>query len=221
MTGPGPTVGGVLPAAVSSERAPPLPPAGPQRPGLRRVIGPRDAGNDPFRPLQPSQPASALPPAHPAAGPHPTPPPHTTQHRPSASPGDAARAALPAIGQTRHSAISAYRAVRVLIGQRRRWAGRAPGRAGRGGIAPWHPASWSSPGRSPWTVPARWGERRAQGAWWLLGYCGSTGSGRAAAAREGCWRGDGQEPPPSEEAPWRPPFTRGETEARTGRFGGW
>ncbi|KAJ8785000.1 hypothetical protein J1605_007556 [Eschrichtius robustus] len=68
--------------------------------------------------------------SHPPNGrraPIPTPPPHSTQPRPSSSLGGTSRAAPPTIGQTRHSAISAYGAVRAFIGWRR-WGARRAGR---------------------------------------------------------------------------------------------
>lgn len=78
-------------------------------------------------------------------GAHPTHPPRTTQHRPSASATGAARNAPPAIGQTLYSAISAYRAVRALIGSERRGRrGLLKGRC-RIGAPPLGPSAGPSP----------------------------------------------------------------------------
>lgn len=118
----------------------------------------------------------------------PTPPPHTTQHRPSPSRGVTARAAPPAIGQTRHSATSAYRACAPSLDGGGGGRGLRGGRAGRGGLALRSPAPWSL----AWVGIS--GRPRAGSA---------TGAGRAAvtlvtalAPRGGCWRGRRRESPP-------------------------
>lgn len=115
---------------------------------------------------------------------HPTHPPRTTQHRPSASATGAARSAPPAIGQTLYSAISAYRAVRALIGSD----GVGGGVRSRGGAGPEPRLPVPGLGRARRAAEARGAGLRA---------------GRAAVTlvtvREGCWGPGGQEPSPRSE----------------------
>ncbi|CAM9547714.1 unnamed protein product [Rangifer tarandus platyrhynchus] len=90
-----------------------------------------------------------------AADPIPTPPPDTTQPRPSASLGVSPRAAPPAIGQTRHSAISAYSAALALIG------GRRQGAVTVGGAPPSGPLQGSSPNAGDTHAAGRLSRRQA------------------------------------------------------------
>lgn len=146
-----------------------------REPGIAPELVPPSAGGDPRTPREPGR-AGTAPSAH-RAGAHPTHPPRTTQHRPRASATGAARNEPPAIGQTLHSAISAYRAVRALIG---------PGRRGRRGLpagrcrAPEPRPLVPRLGRARRVVGARGAEVRA---------------GRAVVTlvtvREGCWRPGG------------------------------
>lgn len=154
-------------------------------------------------PREPSRSGTA-PSAH-RAGAHPTRPPRTTQHRPSASATGAARSEPPAIGRTLHSAISAYRAVRALIGPERR--GRRGPLAGRCRVGAPPPGPSAGPNPPGWLELLGPGCER--GARWLLWLLSARDAGDPAVPRPRRALTD---------ALRRQPFTLEEGKWRSGRF---